>query len=48
MKLARNELKNLMKKKLMQAGLQEAHAETAAEILPGPLNEATIRMVKFG
>ena len=33
MKLARNELKNLMKKKLMQAGLQEAHAETAAEIL---------------
>ena len=33
MKLSRDELKELMKKKLMRAGLHEDHAEIAAEIL---------------
>ena len=33
MKLSREELKGLMKGKLMQAGLHEDHAETTAEIL---------------
>ena len=33
MKLSREELKGLMKNKLMNAGLNEAHAEIAAEIL---------------
>lgn len=33
MKLLRNELKELMKRKLMQAGLHEDHAEITAEIL---------------
>ncbi len=33
MKLLREELKNLMKKKLMQAGLSEEHAEITSEIL---------------
>ncbi len=33
MKLAREELKGLMKNKLMQAGLKEEHAEQTAEIL---------------
>ena len=33
MKLSRNELKTLMKNKMMAAGLKEEHAETTAEIL---------------
>lgn len=33
MKLQRNDLKSLMKRKLMQAGLQEDHAEVTAEVL---------------
>ena len=33
MKLSREELKGLMKNKMMKAGLREDHAETTAEIL---------------
>ena len=33
MKLSRDELKGLMKNKMMQAGLKEEHAEQTAEIL---------------
>ena len=33
MKLQRDELKSLMKNKLMAAGLREDHADTTAEIL---------------
>ena len=47
MKLSREELKGLMKNKLVKAGLNEKHADIAAEVMTWS-DEDTIHTEQFG